>query len=39
MSLSWIAESLEMRTAANVSQQVRRFENLPDKELEKAVRA
>ena len=35
---SWIAESLGMKTAANVSQQVRRFEKTPLNKLAKPVR-
>lgn len=38
MSQSWIAEQTGLRTAANVSQRVRRFEEIPERELAKEVR-
>ncbi len=38
MSQGWIAEILGMKSAANVSQQVRRFEKVPEKGLTKKVR-
>ena len=39
MSQCWISEALGMKTPANVSQQIRRFAAIPERELEKSVRA
>ena len=35
----WIAEHLNLKSAANASQQIRRFHQVPDKELPREVRA
>ncbi len=34
----WIAEHLNLKSAANASQQIRRFHQVPDKELPMEVR-
>ena len=38
VSQKWIAERLGMKSAANVSQQVRRFDGLNDRELPKEIK-
>ncbi len=38
VSQKWIAQKLNMKSAANVSQQVRRFSELPEKHLPAAIR-
>jgi len=39
MIQSWISEALGMKTPANVSQQIRRFATIPERDLKKPLRA
>ncbi len=39
VSQTWIAQRLNMKSAANVSQQVRRFSKVPKKQLPASIRS